>query len=54
MGLNNENAKAFEEMHKEMDSTEGLVETPEDVTDEVTDEDVVEETTDNETEKTTE
>lgn len=45
MGLNNENAKAFEEMHKEMDSTEGLVETPEDV---------VEETTDNETEKTAE
>lgn len=50
MGLNNENDKSFEEMAKEMDSTEGVA-TPETVTDEVT-EDVVDETTDNvETEK---
>jgi len=52
MGLNNENAKAFEEMHKEMDDTEGVA--PETVTDEVT-EDVDEKSTDNvETEKDTE
>jgi len=58
MGMNNENAKSFEQMHAEMErttpETETGVENSETVTEEVT-EDVVDEATDNvETEKTSE